>query len=246
MEIEKNVATPQAQFKLGMKALLPSLAAVAPFGIIGGAITALALKNVLGAAIMSVAVFAGRSQLIGLQLDKDGSPLFVVFAACLIVNLRNLLYGATVAPHFKHLSWKWKFLLAFLLSDQNFAISIPHLIKESRTASAPYRHYFFLGGGLVVWLTWSVTAVLGAALASQVPSNIGLDFVPHLAFIAILVPAIKDFPALAAALVAGVASVALAGLPWSAGLFVGGVSGIIAGMVMESRRAKTIVIEEVS
>lgn len=237
MEIEKNIASPKAQFQLGVRALLPSLAAVAPFGIIGGAITALAMKNALGAAVISISVFAGRSQLIGLQLDKDGSPLFVVFAACLIVNLRNLLYGATVAPHFKPLSWKWKFVLAFLLSDQNFAISTPHLVKEAHTANAPFRHYFFLGGGTIVWLTWSVTAALGAALASQVPSNIGLDFVPHLAFIAILVPAIQDAPALAAALVAGAASVALAGLPWSAGLFVGGVAGILAGVAAESRRA---------
>lgn len=102
----------------GVRAEIPLLIGVFPFGMIYGALALNAGLSAFASQMMSSIVFAGSAQFVTAQLVKDAAPGFVIILTIAIVNLRHMLYSASLAPYLKHLSLKWKFLLSYLLTDE--------------------------------------------------------------------------------------------------------------------------------
>jgi 4-azaleucine resistance transporter AzlC len=114
----------RSEFNAGVRAQLPLLLGVAPFGMAYGAY---AVKSGLSTALaqsMSAIVFAGASQFVGTRLIVDGVPGVVIVLTVALVNLRHLLYSASLAPHTEHLDRRWRWLLAYLLTDEAYAMAI--------------------------------------------------------------------------------------------------------------------------
>jgi predicted branched-subunit amino acid permease len=209
------------------------LVGVFPFGLIYGA-AALGSGITPGLAqAMSSIVFAGSSQFLTAQLVHEGAAALVIVLSIGMVNLRHLLYSASVAPFIHHLSLRWKALLAYLLTDEAYAAVIVHYEKEGAT---PTGHWFFLGAGASLWLTWQVSTALGIFLGTAIPESWPLDFALPLTFIAMLVPTIKDRPVVVAALAAAVIALLGAGLPYNLGLVLAALVGIGLGMLAEGRK----------
>ena len=216
----------------GIKAELPILLAVAPFGMIYGA---LALSAGLPAGVaqaMSSIVFAGSAQLLSIKLFGGGAPTLVIILTILVVNLRHALYSASVAPYLKKLSPVWKGFLAYLLTDEAYAVTIIHYRQDGTEYN---RNWFFLGAGLTLWLTWQASTAFGIFLGSQVPASWSLDFTLALTFIALVVPVLKDRPSIFAALSAGVVSILTFTWPYKLGLVIAALVGILVGLWGESR-----------
>jgi len=234
------VLSRRTEFLAGFKAELPILLGVSPFGLIYGV---LALSAGLPAALafaMSSVVFAGSAQFVGAQLIGSGAPAVVILSTTFIVNLRHALYGASVAPYLKHLNFRWKCLLAYLLTDEVYAVTITRFAREIASGSgSPHRHWYFLGAGVAQWTAWQASTALGIALGAQIPPGWGLDFTVALTFIALVVPAITDRPSLAAALSAGIVALLAAGWPYNLGLIVAAITGISVGLWTEASRAAT-------
>jgi predicted branched-subunit amino acid permease len=85
-------------------------------------------------------------------------------------------------------------------------------------------------------MTWQVSSVLGVFIGSGVPPEWSLDFAIPLVFMALLFPAVKDRGTRLAAVVAGLAAVALIGLPLNLGLLAAAMLGISAGVISEVTR----------
>ena len=225
----------RAEFFAGVRAGLPILLGVSPFGLIYGVLAISAGVPPLWAFAMSSVVFAGSAQFIAAPLLGAGAPALVVIGTTFVVNLRHLLYGASVAPYLRHLSLRWKCLLAYLLTDEAYAVAIARLSQEGEAASgAPHRHWHFLGAGLALWGTWQTATAAGILVGAQIPAGWGLDFTVTLTFIALLVPALTDRPSLAAAVGAGLVAVLAAGWPYKLGLVAAAIAGIAAGMAVEA------------
>jgi len=224
----------RSEFLSGVKALLPILLGVIPFGMIYG-VLALGAGLPGGVALaMSSIVFAGSAQFVGAQLIATGTPGVVIVLTTFIVNLRHMLYGASVAPHLKHLHPLWRWLLAYLLTDEAYAVTITHYNQPGASPSPSARkHWYFLGAGLALWSTWQASTVVGIFLGAQVPASWALDFTLTLTFIALVVPALNDRPSVAAALSAGVVAVLAADLPLKLGLMVAALTGILVGLWLE-------------
>lgn len=223
---------PSAAFLLGVRALLPMLLGVFPFGVIYGVIALQSGIPPLAAILMSSIVFAGASQFLLAQLIAAGAPALLSIGAVGLINLRHALYSASVAPRLQALPQRWKLLLAYLLTDEAYAAAIPHLLDDAKSAMA---HWILFGAGFALWAGWQVSTVVGVLLGTQLPANLGLDFALPLTFIAIVVPLIDSRARLAAALVAGAAAVVLAALPYKTGLFVAIVAGLMAGALLERK-----------
>jgi 4-azaleucine resistance transporter AzlC len=234
------VRSRRVEFIAGVKAELPILLGVSPFGMIYGV---LALSAGLPAALafaMSSVVFAGSAQFVAAQLVGAGAPGIVIVFTALIVNLRHILYGASVAPYLKHLGPRWKCLLAYLLTDEVYAVAITRFIHETASSfRSPFTHWYFLGAGLAQWGVWQASTVVGIALGTQIPPGWALDFTVALTFIALVVPALTDRPSVAAALSSGTVAMLATGLPYRLGLIVAAVSGIVMGLLVEGRQAST-------
>lgn len=235
--------TARAELLAGAKAVAPMLVGVIPFGLVAGATPA---TNGLGGAAaigLSTIVFAGASQLAAAEALADGgSALVAVIAACTI-NLRLLLYSASIAPHFAAVPLRRRLLMGYLLTDQAYAVSITRWTEDDDVAAsggppAPgldHKVPYYFGAALLLWANWQVCTIVGILIGSAVPDSLPLDFAVPLVFLVLLVPAISSRPAAVAAIVGGL--VALFSQEAGAGhlaVLVGALAGIAAGAFAES------------
>lgn len=224
------MAGASAAFWAGVRAELPILLGVVPFGLIYG-VTALAagIPPVLAQA-MSAVVFAGSAQFVLAQLAGAGAPPIVMVVTVFVVNLRHVLYSASVAPYLQHLPGRGRALLAYLLTDEAYVVAINHFQQRPESAG---RGWYLAGAGVALWGTWQASTAAGIFLGAAIPPSWPLDFAIPLTFIALAVPAIRDRPAVVAALAAGVVVLLLSGLPHGLNLLVAALAGIVAGMWAE-------------
>lgn len=224
-------------FLAGIKAVLPILLGVSPFGMIYGVLALSAGLPAPLAFAMSSVVFAGSAQFVGAQLIGTGAPGIVILVTTFIVNLRHVLYSASVAPYLTYLNTRWKCLLAYFLTDEVYAVAITRFAR-SRTSPAASEsgRWYFLGAGLAQWSAWQASTAVGIALGTQIPPGWALDFAIALTFIALVIPTLTDRPTAAAALSAGSVAVLAAGWPFKLGLVFSAVVGIVVGLLAEGMR----------
>ena len=222
-------------FWAGVRAELPLLVGVFPFGLIYGTLALNAGIPIAAAQAMSSIVFAGSSQFAFAQLVHDAAPAFVIVLTIAVINLRHMLYSASLAPHLNDLSPRWKILLSYLMTDEAYAVAILNYERIGGTASA---HWYFLGAGLALWTTWQAATALGLWVGAALPATLSLDFALPLTFIAMVVPALRNRPAVAAALSAGFVALLAFSLPYKLGLILAALTGIVVGTVLESLKAR--------
>ena len=224
------MSEPSKNFWAGVRAEIPLLVGVFPFGMIYGALAINAGLSMSAAQLMSSIVFAGSSQFIAAQLIHDAVPGFIILLTIAVVNLRHALYSASLAPYVSSLPMRWKVLLSYLLTDEAYAPTVLHYEKEE---GQQYGHWFFLGAGLALWSTWQISTAIGVLLGSAIPESWSLDFALPLTFIAMVVPVLKNRPMIAAALSAGVTALLAYSLPYRLGLILAALVGILVGTILE-------------
>ncbi len=224
-----------SEFWSGVRALLPLLLGVFPFGMIYGV---LALESGLAAwqaQAMSALVFAGSSQIVLCQLLASHAPLAVIFVTIAIVNLRHVLYSASIAPETRHLTGGWKALIAYLLTDEAYAVMMARVHAAGASA---HRHWFFFGAGLTLWSGWQLSTLAGLLVGGEIPPEWGFDFAVPLTFIALVVPAARSRADWLAVAVAGVAALLLAALPFKLSLIAATLLGVAGGVWMQRRQVR--------
>lgn len=232
--------TRKRQFLAGVRDEAPILLGVAPFGLIFGALAISAGMPPALAQATSAIIFAGSAQFITAQLVGAGASGLVILMVVFVVNLRHALYSASIAPYVKHLGPAWKIVLAYLLTDEAYAVVITHYQRIASEPESPdRRHWYFLGAGLTLWASWQVSTLVGLFIGARLPESWPTGFFLPLTFIALVVPALRDRPSVVAAAVAGFVGLATTGLPLKTGLLLAALAGIAAGMWVERRVQRT-------
>jgi 4-azaleucine resistance transporter AzlC len=229
------MTTLRSEFLHGIRDELPILMGVLPFGMIYGVSATSAGIPASIAQAMSCIVFAGSAQFVIAQLIAAGTPALVVILTACIVNIRHLLYSASVAPTTSKLSGPWKWLLAYLLTDEAYAVTISHFQKGGDDR---HQHWYFLGAGLALWTTWQLSTAAGIFLGGHIPASWSLDFTAPLTFIALVVPSLKDRSSTAAALTAALIALLVIVLPLKLGIAIAALVGIAVGFTLEMKQAK--------
>ena len=206
---------------------------VIPFGLVAGVSAASVGLPSVQAIAMSALVFAGASQLAGLQLIASGAPLFVILLTTFFINLRFMMYSASLAPFLARLSGGSRSFLAYFMTDQAYALSIRRFTNEP---NMPYKGLYYLGFAAPIWCVWMIATAVGVFVGAQVPEGWSLEFTIPLIFMALIFPAITDRAAAAAALAAGVTAVAAHSLPFNLALIVAAFVGIGTGVLVEAVR----------
>ena len=222
------------EFLAGCLDEAPLQLGVIPFGMLYG-IGALAVgMPVWLAQLTSMLVFAGAAQLVIVQMLGAAAGALPIGLTAVLLNLRHMLYSASVAEHVRHLPRRWRVLLAYLLTDEAYAGAI---LRYARPAGPgpDLRHWYFLGCGLTLWGCWQLSTALGIAFGARIPPEWDIDFAVPLTFIALLTLLVKERAGQAAALVAALAVLALAALPYRLGLVLAIVLGLLAGAAVARR-----------
>jgi 4-azaleucine resistance transporter AzlC len=225
-------SNPTREFWLGVRQELPILLGVIPFGMIYGILALGAGLSPFDAQAMSSVVFAGSAQFMTTKLVSAATPGLVIILTGFVVNLRHALYSASIAPYTKHLPFAWKAGLAYLLTDEAYAVSIIHYQGEGEIT---HKHWHLLGSGLALWTSWQISTGVGIFLGAQIPAAWGLDFALPLTFIALVVPGLKDRPGIITVGVASLAALLFFGLPFKLGLIASAFVAIAAGLWSEKK-----------
>lgn len=218
-------------FGAGAMAILPVLLGLVPYALIAGVVAVRMGLTPLEASGMSIILFAGASQLAALELIHNGAPVFVIIITIMFVNMRLLMYSASIAPYFAVTPQRNRLLASYLLTDQAYMFSLYGFERRTQPAA---RVAYYLGLALPMWVVWQLGTIAGALLGSGLPQDWALDFVLPLIFLALLVPSIKNPATIAAAVTGGAMAVIAHELPWNLGLIAGALAGIVAGVVLAS------------
>ncbi len=233
----------------GARAMAPLLLGVVPFGMVCGVVASDAGLSSAASLVMALLVCAGASQLVALRLVAECGSVLLIVLSTLVVNLRFVMYSASLAPHFERLPARWKGLLAYLVNDASYAVAVPRFEEYDRDAQhdapqdeldrnerASRKGSYFLGAGVSLLVVWMLSNAAGVFLGARVPDGWPLDFVIPLALLALLFPAITDRASFAAALCAGVVAVLGASLPLNLGLVGAALVGVLVGLCFGGRR----------
>jgi 4-azaleucine resistance transporter AzlC len=221
----------RSEFFSGARAMLPILLGVVPFGVTYGVLALTADLIVPAALGMSSILFAGSAQIVAVQLFNAAVPAVVILITILMVNLRHLLYSASLAPHLKQLSTSWKWLLSYLLTDEAYAVTITHY---NQTTTPSVKHWYFLGAGVTMWSAWQVSTSTGIFLGTVIPKTWPLDFTITLTFIALLVPMLKDRASVTVSITAGIVAALAVNLPFKLNIVFAVLIAVAVGLSAES------------
>ncbi|OHC27011.1 MAG: branched-chain amino acid ABC transporter permease [Pseudomonadales bacterium RIFCSPHIGHO2_02_FULL_60_43] len=223
------------QFLYGCRDSIPMIVGILPFGLIYGALASLAGLSLGQALGMSLLVYAGSAQFIAISLLTLGSGMLVILLTTLVVNLRHVLYSAALQPYVGKLSQRWRVPLAFGLTDETFAVVQRRYLARGMTDHGQWYH---AGVALALYLSWVSSSLVGALFGQNVPNlaGWGLDFAMLATFIGIVVPALRNQPQIAAAIVAGAVALLCHTWPYKLGLMAAALSGIAVGVWLERRK----------
>lgn len=218
----------KSDFIRGATANLPMAASVAAYGSVLGVLASQKGLNWLDLLYMNSAVFAGSAQFVMIDMWKTPLPAVEMALAVLVINLRYLLIGASLAPLFAGRSLLCKIFLMHLVADENWAVTMAELRRGKATI------WFLFGGGVTIFLSWScgtLTGLLGGGFITH-PEYYALDFAFTAVFTALAVGLWQGKRDILPWLVAGaLALLAHHFLPGKWYIVIGGLGGAIAAML---------------
>lgn len=218
------------EIRAGMRAAMPTLLASLPFGVLLGAVSAnmgLSSGEIL---LMNMTIYAGASQLVGIELFKHNVAPWLVVASIFAVNFRHILYSAAITKHIDHFTFGQKLVAFFLLVDPQFAESV-----KRGEAGKKITITWYLAFGLTFYVVWQITALLGAVFGKLVgdPRALGLDVLLTVYFLGLVLGfRAKDkwLPTVIASAAASIAAWHFVGSPWH--VSVGALAGILVAAVL--------------
>ena len=208
----------------GLRDIAPVAIAALPIGLLFGAIAVAKGLSPLEVVLMSALVYAGGAQFAAIETWVQPAPIAVLAFATLLINLRHVLMGASLAPKMRATRLQ-KLLGFYVLTDEAWALA------ERRSIDRPVTMAYWLAMAAVLPLTWVGSSAAGAVLGSFLgdPARLGADF----AFTALFIGLVAGFGRSRVTLVTIAVSAAVAalvykavGAPWH--VAAGAVAGIAA------------------
>lgn len=192
-----------------------------PVGLVYGLATLQAHFSLADVIVSCVVVLAGGAQFAAAGLVKDGASWLAIVGVTALVNARHLLYSAALAPYVAERPRRERAILAHLLTDETFALSLAHFRRIGRFDG---RGYWI--AALVILVPWTAGSAIGYLAAGSVDiARLGLDVAFPAAMAGLSLGMVSGRRDVAAAL--GAVAVAVA-----VGLFAGTSVGLVAGAVI--------------
>lgn len=234
-EIGLSVATSTrrafaSEFWRGTRRGFPVIVASAPFGVLFGALAVQTGFTVGEAVLMSATVFAGASQMVGIELFGKAIPAWMIVLSIFAVNFRHVLYSAAFGRRTAHWSAPRQAFAFFFLADPQFAES-----ERKAEAGEPIGFAWYMGLALPMYGLWIIDTWLGALFGRLIPDThaLGLDFLLPIYFVGMLMGFRKRSLWLPVVLASGAAAMvahAWVGSPWH--VSIGAIVGILLAAVL--------------
>jgi 4-azaleucine resistance transporter AzlC len=207
------------------------VASAGPFGFVYGLSARTAGFTPIEASAMSVLVFAGAAQFAAVGYVAGGFSWVGIILLTAFLNARHLLYSAALAPWLSRRPTRERAVMAHLLTDEAFALSISHFRRLGRADTWGY----WFAAIVTTFIPWNLATLAGVLIGGAIPdpSRFGLDvvFPTAMAGLAVgLATGRREIVAGVAGAVLGVAT-SLASDP-AIGVMVGGLVGPLIAMAL--------------
>jgi len=190
--LEATAINVERSMAAGARDVAPIALAAAVIGMSFGILARDAGMGVVAPIVMSLTTFAGSAQMAAVTVMDDGGAVAAAAAAAILLNLRYVAIGISVAPSL-HGRRVRRLAESQLATDESWAIS------QDRGRVDRQR---LIGAGLVLlvaWTTGTVAGVFGGSVVGD-PATYGFDAMFPALFLALLVGQLGDGRARAAAL----------------------------------------------
>ncbi len=138
--------------------------------------------GLIWAVAMSLFVYAGSMQYVGVTLLAGGAGLLTAAMTTLLVNARHLFYGISMIDAYKGTGKKKPYLI-FALTDETYS-----LVSQSQPPEGVSRHSYCFLVSLFDQVYWIAGTALGSLAGSFLPINYeGVEFALTALFVTIFV-----------------------------------------------------------
>ena len=226
----------ESRRRLLMEALGIGVSA-AGFGFVFGLAARDAGYSPIEAIAMSTIVFAGAAQFAAVGYVASGLAWPGVAFLTALLNARHLLYSAALAPWLREVPFWRRAVMAHLLTDEAFALTIGHFRRVGRTDERGY----WIAAIASTFIPWNLATIGGVLLGAQIPdpARFGIDIIFPAAMIGLAVGLVTGRRELVAAITgAGVGVVVALLTAPSIGIVVGGIVGPAIGLLIPATAAR--------
>ena len=206
------------------------------FGFVYGLSAHDAGFSTLEAMAMSVIVFAGAAQFAAVGYVAGGLPWLGVVLLTGLLNARHLLYSAALAPWFQDVPRSRRAMMAHVLTDEAFALTIAHFRRLGRTDERGY----WIGAIVATFIPWNLATLAGAVIGGSIPdpNRFGVDVIFPCAMIGLAVGLVTGRRELVAAIVGAAVAVAVSlAVSPAIGIVAGGLVGPAVGLLVPAAEA---------
>ena len=219
----------------GSAAAWPICLGYVPIGLAFGVLAQKAGLRPFEIGLMSVLVFAGSSQFIGISMLAAGVAPGAIILTTFMVNLRHMLMSSALAVFMGDAARRWLALFAYGVTDESFAINFVRF-KEGHwdlTRALALNH--------TANLTWLLSTVAGGYGGHFVPPGaLGIDYALVAMFICLLVFQLRGRVYALTGILSGILAVGLALLlPGNAYIILASALGAGVGVFLKKGRKTT-------
>ena len=166
--------------KMAFVSTIPIFAGYIMLGIGFGILLSEKGYGPIWALFMSIFMFAGSMQYVGVDLLASGASLISSAIMTVLVNARHLFYGISMIDKYRGAGAK-KFYMIFGLTDETYS-----LLCEAKVPDDVDRHTYSFFVTLFDHFYWITGCVLGAVIGTVVPFEFkGVEFVLTALFVSI-------------------------------------------------------------
>ncbi len=163
-------------------ATVPVLMGYLAIGMAFGLMLQTAGYGVGWALLMSLTIYAGSGQYLGVSLLATGAHLSQVAFLTLVINFRHLVYGLSMLEKFRGMGAR-KFYMIFSLTDETYA-----LLSSAKVPQGVDEHRYYFAVAMLDHSYWIMGSVLGSILGSALGfDTTGVDFAMTALFLVIAV-----------------------------------------------------------
>jgi 4-azaleucine resistance transporter AzlC len=221
-----------AEFGAGTRDVVPIVIGAVPFGVLFGALAAQADFGLTNTILMSLIVYSGTIQLIGLNMITAGTPIPLIALASVIVNSRHVFYSAALTPYVRQLPVWWRVVLSYGMTDQIYALAER---RYSARDGSTDKHWYMFASSAALFAAWFASTYVGFEFGDVLKDfdGLGLDFAIYATLVALAAPSMDNVRSIAVGLAAGLVALILTPIPFQGGLFVAILVGVAVGVLSE-------------
>ncbi len=206
----------------GVKTSFPFAIGAIPVGIIFGASASAEGFTALQTMASSLFILGGSSQILAVTLLKQNAATLFIILGALTINLRHMVYSASLAETSKAFTKRTQGVLSYLLTDECFTALNLKMMKNEKVCD----RYFF-GAGITLWALWQIATLVGAFAGKNLPSWLHFEYATDFVFFAVVIQNAKTKKLQAASFLAMLISAFSSMLPYKLNVLLGAIAAAI-------------------